>query len=279
MLFKVLVGGFYETPGVDPRRRRHPATQPAPRPGRRASRHHRVLPRSARRRYRRHRPGTVAGGWPFPAAVARFGKWRCRRRRALAGGVAIWRGCSSGRAEMLVRDPLSPIWLPEGTSRAPGPAVSSAAAGEAVPAHLLQLVAGLHLLGEEGGLDPVEQLPPASLMSWALGSRSSLSERKRWRRRTARARRPSSSLRSGDTASPSSLDGGLVDLLEPGAAGLVEGAWRTSSSSCFTIEPMRMTLAGWSTDSRSARPREARQPALRRGCLAGRRAVSAARRW
>ena len=47
----------------------------------------------------------------------------------------------------------------------------------------------------------------------------------------------------------------LVDLAQPGPAGLVEGAARTSSSSCLTIEPIRITLAGCSTDSVTSRSR------------------------
>ena len=109
-----------------------------------------------------------------------------------------------------------------------------------------------HLLGEQRGLDAVEQaLEPADELG--LGD-PQLGVGGRCRRRRA-GEPPSSSCRSGDRAS--------AELARPrsrrsraaarGPARRARPA-RTSSSSCLIIEPIRMTLAGCSTDSRRRRP-------------------------
>ena len=110
-------------------------------------------------------------------------------------------------------------------------------------AHLLELLAGGQLLGEQGGLDAVEQaLEPADQLG--LGDRAARPRTAPRRRRTAGPAMRSSSCRSGDSAWLSSIDRPLVDLGEALAAAPRRAAPRTSSSSCLTIEPMRITLAG-----------------------------------
>ena len=61
--------------------------------------------------------------------------------------------------------------------------------------------------------------------------------------------RSSSATRSGRQPFGQVVDRLLVDLAQPHPALLVERCGRTSSSSVFTIEPMRSTLAGSLTDS------------------------------
>ena len=110
-------------------------------------------------------------------------------------------------------------------------------------AHLLELLAGRHLLGEQRRLDAVEQaLEPADELGLGdaqlgLGGTSPSSNGRasgcssslqvgRQRRRTARRSRSRRSRRSRSRLGSSS------------------GGGRTSSSSCLIIEPMRITLAG-----------------------------------
>ena len=124
--------------------------------------------------------------------------------------------------------------------------------GGSWPRDLLELLAGRHLLGEQRGLDAVEQaLEPADELGLGdaqLGLASGVSSR-----RTAAPGGSARRCRSGDSAAASSCDRRLVDLAAA-ARGSVSssGAARTSSSSCLIIEPMRMTLAGCSTVSVSA---------------------------
>ena len=88
------------------------------------------------------------------------------------------------------------------------------------PLHLLELLAGGHLLGEQGGLDAVEQaLEPADQLG--LGD-AQLGPGRGVRRSNGWARRASSSRRSGDSADGQLGDRGLVDLPEALPAGLVE---------------------------------------------------------
>ena len=110
-------------------------------------------------------------------------------------------------------------------------------------AHLLELLAGGDLLGEQRGLDAVEQaLEPADELGLgdpqlALGRDLAVLERQGQRcaaRPAGRATAPRTARRSSARRS------------RPAAPGWARRAApvRTSSSSCLTIEPMRITLAG-----------------------------------
>ena len=95
--------------------------------------------------------------------------------------------------------------------------------------------------------------PSSQPTSWAWAIRSSASvgvlASPKGRRQPGQLVR-----RSGDSAVGQLRDRRLVDLPQAVAAGARRAAaWRTSSSSCLIIEPIRMTLAGWSTDSRLGR--------------------------
>ena len=122
------------------------------------------------------------------------------------------------------------------------------AAGRQRPAHLLQLGAGRHLLGEQRGLDAVEQtLQPADQLR--LGD-------------------PQLGVASGAASSANGSDEPLQLLDQLGRQALLQlldgalwisrsrcrlasssGAAFTSSSSCRIMLPMRITLAGCSTRS------------------------------
>ena len=137
-------------------------------------------------------------------------------------------------------------------ARCPGPARRPACcwlrrrARRQAPAHLLQLGAGRHLLGEQRRLDAVEQaLQPADELGLrdpqlGVGRDAVLGERQA-------DSRCSSSRSSGASPSSSSLMEfswiSLSRLREASSS----GAARTSSSSCLIIVPIRMTLAGCST--------------------------------
>ncbi len=118
--------------------------------------------------------------------------------------------------------------------------------------HLLELLAGLHLLREQRGLDAVEQsLEPADelrLRDPQLGIA------RRGVAMNGGASRSSSSRRSGDSDSDSSLTEVSKIAASRSRLASSSGAARTSSSSCLIIEPIRMTFAGCSTDSRSGPP-------------------------
>lgn len=129
----------------------------------------------------------------------------------------------------------------------PGRAARLADARGARPGASFQLGAGGHLLGEQRGLDAVEQ--PSSQptnCAWAMrnsasdGAASSLK---------GRVRRSSSSRSSG--ARPSSSSRMLVAWISRSRLRLASssGAARTSSSSCLIMVPMRITFAGCSTRS------------------------------
>ena len=130
-----------------------------------------------------------------------------------------------------------------GTCRGVGSGRARAGARLAAPgelAHLLELLAGGQLLGNERGLDAVEQpFQPADQLRLGdaeLGLARHLTGRERQGQRVQLV------LQVGRQRAGHLLDRAVVDLREPLAAGFVERAWRTSSSSCFTIEPMRITL-------------------------------------
>ena len=125
-------------------------------------------------------------------------------------------------------------------------------AGRQRPAHLLELRPGGHLLGEQRGLDAVEQaLQPADQLGLrdpqlGLAGRVVLGERQR---------EPLELLdQLGGQAVLELLDRAPVDLA-PACARLFSssGAALTSSSSCRIMLPIRITLAGCSTISITGR--------------------------
>ena len=132
-------------------------------------------------------------------------------------------------------------------------------AGRELAPHLLELLAGRHLLGEQRGLDAVEQAlePPHQLglgdPQLGLGRASPTrtagpgwpARRQVGRQRLAELGRPTARRCAFSRSRPASSS----------------DAARTSSSSCLTIEPIRITLAGELTDSR----RRSGGSSLRRG--------------
>ena len=127
------------------------------------------------------------------------------------------------------------------------------------PAHLLELHLGGHLLGDQRGLDPVEQaLEPADELG--LGDRAARPSRAARRRRTAR--RGGRAPRAARARAPSRARAATRRGSRAGARG-----WRrrgrcprTSSSSCLIIMPMRMTFAGSSTAPERSSLLAARRP-------------------
>ena len=103
-----------------------------------------------------------------------------------------------------------------------------------------------HLLGEQGGLDAVEEaLEPADELGLGdpeLGLAGGLLADEG----TATGPAPGPGRARGCRPL---AHGDVVDIAHPVPAGLVERAWRTSSRSCRTMAPMRITLAGLGTDS------------------------------
>ena len=118
-------------------------------------------------------------------------------------------------------------------------------AGRQRPAHLLELRPGGHLLGEQGGLDAVEQaLQPADQLGLGdpqlgLARRVVLGERQR------------EPLELLDQFGGQPLSSSLIELwwISPSRARLFSssGAARTSSRSWRIMLPIRITLAGCST--------------------------------
>ena len=122
-----------------------------------------------------------------------------------------------------------------------------ASLGQRPLAHLVELGPGRHLLGHQGGLDPVEQaLQPSDQLGVGdpqLGIRG--------RRRCRRGSRPGPARRPGRARGRRPARGSTARRSRGAGPGWPRprGAWRTSSSSCLTIEPMRSSLAGCSIDS------------------------------
>ena len=129
-------------------------------------------------------------------------------------------------------------------------------------AHLLELLAGGQLLGEQRRLDAVEQaFEPADQLGLGdaqlgVGRDLAVVERQRQRcaaRPAGRATAPRSARRSTARRSRRAARGWRSS----------SGAARTSSSSCLTIEPIRITLAGSVTVSVCS-PSWSRRPAIGR---------------
>ena len=157
---------------------------------------------------------------------------------ARSGGDARGRRCRSvpGRRGPALRD------------RCPGrPTSRVGALGERALAHLVELGPGRHLLGHQGGLDPVEQaLEPARP---AGRGRPGARRRRVWPSRTGWRSGPAR--RPGRGRGPRPARGSTARRSRGGGRGWPRraGPERTSSSSCLTIEPMRSSLAGCSMDS------------------------------
>ena len=126
-------------------------------------------------------------------------------------------------------------------------AVARGMAGRQRPAHLLQLRAGRHLLGEQRGLDAVEQpLQPADQLGLGdpqlgVARRRVLAERQRDPLQLLDQLRGQALLEL--------LDRGRVDLRSRCRLASSSGADFTSSSSWRIMLPIRITLAGCSTMS------------------------------
>lgn len=113
--------------------------------------------------------------------------------------------------------------------------------------HVLQLRAGRHLLGEQRGLDAVEQpFEPTDQLGlrdaqFGVGRDAVLGERQ--------GQPLEFVTQLGSQAVLEFADGRGVDLAQPGAARVVQRSCLTSSRSCLIIVPIRITLAGCSTSS------------------------------
>ena len=144
-------------------------------------------------------------------------------------------------------------------------------------AHPLQLLLGRHLLGEEGGLDAVEEALRASPR--AGPGRSAAPRRTARSRRTGRAIRLSSSTSSGARpALSSSIERRWISAsrVRPASS---SGALRTSSRRFLIIDPMRMTLAGCSTRSAGLVSRSCAPPVTPAASPPGRSAATPIPSW